>query len=153
DAGEIDVVVTSLGGGGLLAGSALAMHALCPNAAIYGVEPEAGNDGQRSLRAGHIVTIPVPRTIADGAMTTHLGELTFPIVRRHVRDIATVSDAQLVEAMRFFAERMKMIVEPTGCLAAASAFQGAGDWTGARIGVLVSGGNIDLATFARYVAG
>jgi threonine dehydratase len=153
ETGPLDALFVCLGGGGLLSGSILAAEALAPECAVFGVEPEAGNDGQQSLRGGKIVTIPVPRTIADGAMTTHLGELTFPIIQRHARDITTVSDSRLVETMRFFAERMKMIVEPTGCLAAGGAFEAAQDWRGARIGVLVSGGNIDLGAFARHITG
>ena len=151
DAGELDDLFVCLGGGGLLAGSALAASHLCPGARLHGVEPEAGNDGQQSLARGEIVTIAVPRTIADGAMTTHLGRLTFPIIRQRVADILTVTDAQLMQTMRFFAERMKMVVEPTGCLAAAAALA-APDLRGRRVGVLVSGGNVDLATFARLLA-
>lgn len=151
--GPLDALFVCLGGGGLLAGSVLAAEALAPGCAVYGVEPQAGNDGQQSLRAGRIVTIPVPKTLADGAMTTHLGELTFPIIRRHVRDIVTVSDEQLVDAMRFFAERMKLVVEPTGCLAAAAAFEAAAEWRGRRVGVLLSGGNVDLAAYARLIGG
>ncbi|MGD9943782.1 MAG: threo-3-hydroxy-L-aspartate ammonia-lyase [Burkholderiaceae bacterium] len=152
DVGALDALFVCLGGGGLLAGSLLAAAGLAPDCAVYGVEPEAGDDGRQSLRAGRIVTIAVPRTLADGAMTTHLGELTFPIIRRYARDIVTASDAQLVAAMRFFAERMKMVVEPTGCLAAAAAFEHAAEWSGKRIGVLISGGNVDLAAFARALA-
>jgi threonine dehydratase len=152
ETGPLDALFVCLGGGGLLAGSLLAAEALAPECAVYGVEPEAGNDGQQSLRSGRIVTIGVPRTIADGAMTAHLGELTFPIIRRRVHDIVTVSDAQLVETMRFFAERMKIVVEPTGCLGAAAAFDLAPQWLGRRVGVLLSGGNIDLAAFARYLS-
>lgn len=153
ETGPLDALFVCLGGGGLLAGSVLATEAMAPACALYGVEPEAGNDGQQSLRAGHVVTIPVPKTIADGAMTTHLGQLTFPIIQRHVRDILTASDARLVETMRFFAERMKLVVEPTGCLAAAAAFDAAASaWQGRRIGVLVSGGNVDLAAYARFLS-
>lgn len=114
EVGELDLIVTPLGGGGLLAGSALSAQARSPGAVVIGVEPEAGNDGQQSLRKGEIVHIPVPKSIADGALTNHIGEHNFPILRREVREIVTVSDAQLVETMRFFAERMKIIVEPTG---------------------------------------
>jgi threonine dehydratase len=142
DAGEMDVVITSLGGGGLLAGSALATHALCPNAAIYGVEPEAGNDGQRSFRSGEIVTIETPRTIADGAQTLHLGELTFPIIREHITDIVTATDEQLLDVMRFMAFRMKQVVEPTGCLPLAAVLNGAIDIRGKRVGMVLSGGNV-----------
>jgi threo-3-hydroxy-L-aspartate ammonia-lyase len=151
DVGPLDMLLVCLGGGGLLAGSALAAQALSPGCRVYGVEPEAGNDGQQSFRSGAIVTIGVPQTIADGAQTAYLGTRTFPIIRRHVTDILTVSDAQLVEAMRFFAERMKMVVEPTGCLAAAAAFSDAVPVKGARVGVILSGGNVDLASFARYL--
>ncbi len=113
EVGPLDHLFVCLGGGGLLSGSALAARALSPQCLVYGVEPEAGNDGQQSLREGRIVHIDTPRTIADGAQTQHLGEYTFGIIRREVADIFTVSDAQLVDAMRFFAERMKMVVEPT----------------------------------------
>lgn len=153
DVGPLDALFVCLGGGGLLSGSLLAASAMAPACAVFGVEPEAGDDARQSLRAGRIVTIPVPKTIADGAMTTHLGQLTFPIIRDHVRDILTVSDARLVEQMRFFAERMKIVVEPTGCLAAAAAFDAARAWQGKRVGVIVSGGNVDLAAYARYLAG
>ena len=115
------------------------------------VAPADKTDNDKKLRAGRIVTIAVPKTIADGAMTTHLGELTFPIVQRHVRDIVTVSDAQLVAVMRFFAERMKMVVEPTGCLGAAGAFAATPGWRGRRVGVIVSGGNVDLAVYAALL--
>ncbi|GLS52640.1 hypothetical protein GCM10007886_08230 [Methylobacterium gregans] len=124
-----------------------------PEARVYGVEPEAGNDGQRSFREGRIVRIPVPQTIADGAQTTHLGAHTFPIIARHVTDVLTVSDTQLVETMRFFAERMKLVVEPTGCLAAAAVLSGLVDVRDKRVGVVISGGNVDLASFARFVGG
>ncbi|MBN9441685.1 threo-3-hydroxy-L-aspartate ammonia-lyase [Bosea sp. (in: a-proteobacteria)] len=152
DAGPFDILIVPLGGGGLLAGACLAAKALNPACRIFGVEPEAGNDGQQSLRKGEIVTIGVPKTIADGAQTAFLGNLTFPIIQREVEDIVTVSDAALVDAMRFFAERMKLVVEPTGCLAAAAAFSGAIPVEGRRVGVVLSGGNVDLASFARFIA-
>ena len=151
EAGPLDVLVACLGGGGQLAGCALAAAELSPGCRVIGVEPEAGNDGQRSFRAGEIVTIPVPRTIADGAQSTALGALTFAIIRARVADVVTVTDAQLVETMRFFAGRMKLIVEPTGCLAAAAVLHGLVDVRGKRVGVVISGGNVDLATFARLV--
>jgi len=150
DAGGLDFMVVCLGGGGLLAGCALAVSALNPRCKVIGVEPEAGNDGQLSLRKGEVVSIPVPRTIADGARTTHLGMYTFPIIQRCVEDIYTVSDAQLVATMKFFAQRMKMVVEPTGCLAAAAVLHGVVPTAG-RVGVLVSGGNVDLDIFAQLV--
>ena len=153
ETGPLDILVACLGGGGQLAGCALATAELMPEARIYGVEPEAGNDGQRSLREGRIVRIPVPQTIADGAQTTHLGTHTFPIIARHVTDVLTVTDAQLIEAMRFFAERMKLVVEPTGCLAAAAVLSGLVDVRDKRVGIVISGGNVDLASFARFVGG
>lgn len=153
EVGALDALYVCLGGGGLTGGSALAAKALSPGCRVYGVEPEAGDDGRQSLRAGRIVHIETPRTIADGAQTTHLGELTFGIIRRDVADIRTVADAQLVEGMRFFAERMKMVVEPTGCLAFAGAIADAPTLQGARVGVIVSGGNVDLARYAALLAG
>lgn len=152
EAGELDVLLVPLGGGGLLAGSALSASALSPNCKVIGVEPEAGNDGQQSLRTGQIVDIGVPQTIADGAQTSHLGQHNFAVIRRLVDDIVTVSDAQLVETMKFFAERMKMVVEPTGCLAAAAALQGVYPVAGKKVGILISGGNVDLTRFAKLVA-
>jgi threonine dehydratase len=145
--GELDVLLVSLGGGGLLAGSALAAKALSPRCRVIGVEPEAANDGQQSLRAGRVIRIPVPRSIADGALTTYVGEHNFPIIRALVADIVTVSDQMLVDAMRFFAERMKIVVEPTGCLGAAAALSKRHHRPGERVGVLISGGNIDLPRY------
>ncbi|MDP4023223.1 threo-3-hydroxy-L-aspartate ammonia-lyase [Methylobacterium sp. NEAU 140] len=151
ETGSLDMLVACLGGGGQLAGCALAAAECAPDCRVVGVEPEAGNDGQQSFRAGRIVTIPVPRTIADGAQSTYLGQLTFPIIAERVDDIVTVTDAELVETMRFFAARMKLVVEPTGCLAAAAVLHGRLDVRGKRVGVVISGGNVDLATFARLV--
>jgi threonine dehydratase len=156
EAGPLDVLLVPLGGGGLLAGSALAASRLAPGCKVIGVEPEAGNDGQRSLRRGEIVHIAVPETIADGAMVTHVGEHNFALIRRLVDDIVTVSDAQLAQTMKFFAERMKMMVEPTGCLAAAAVMHGAypggaESLAGKKVGILISGGNVDLARFAMLV--
>jgi threonine dehydratase len=152
EVGPLDAFFVCLGGGGLLSGSALATRALSPGCKLYGVEPEAGNDGQQSFRTGQIVHIDTPRTIADGAQTQHLGQLTFPIIQRDVDDILTVSDDELVACMRFFAERMKIVVEPTGCLGFAAARKMKETLKGKRIGVLVSGGNIDLARFASLIA-
>jgi threonine dehydratase len=150
--GELDVLLVCLGGGGLLSGSALAARAMSPRCQVYGVEPEAGNDVQQSFRRGERVRIPTPRTIADGAQTPLVGELTFEIIRRHVDDILTVTDAQLVEAMRFYAERMKMVVEPTGCLTLAAACHAGLDLQGRRVGIVISGGNVDLPRFAQLLA-
>jgi threonine dehydratase len=152
EVGDLDVLLVCLGGGGLLSGSALAARAMSPACRVYGVEPEAGNDVQQSFRRGERVRIPTPRTIADGAQTPMVGELTFEIIRRDVDDILTVSDAQLVEAMRFYAERMKMVVEPTGCLTLAAACHGGLSLQGLRVGLLISGGNVDLPRFAQLIA-
>ena len=150
--GPLDLLLTPLGGGGLLAGSALVAKALSPGCRVIGVEPEAGDDGRQSFRRGAIVRIPVPRSIADGALTTHLGEHTFPIIRAEVADIVTVPDALLVETMRFLIERLKIVVEPTGCLAAAAALNGIVPVAGRRVGVILSGGNVDPAALARFLA-
>ena len=152
EAGALDDLFVCLGGGGLLSGAALAVRALAPHCRIHGVEPEAGNDAQQSLARGEIVHIETPQTIADGAQTQHLGALTFAIIRRDVDDIVTASDAQLVQAMRFFAERMKLVVEPTGCLGFAGACHAGLPLAGRRVGVLISGGNIDLQRFAALIA-
>ena len=147
EVGELDALFVCLGGGGLLSGSALAARALSPKCRIYGVEPETGNDGQRSFRSGEIVHIDTPVTIADGAQTQHLGNYTFAIIRRDVDDILTATDHELVEAMRFYASRMKLIVEPTGCLSLAAARTMGAPLRGKRIGVIISGGNVDLQRF------
>jgi threonine dehydratase len=152
DVGPLDAFFVCLGGGGLLSGSALSTRALSPDCKLYGVEPEAGNDGQQSFRSGAIVRIDVPRTIADGAQTQSLGQLTFPIIRRDVDDVLTVTDAQLVDGMRFFASRMKMIVEPTGCLGFAAARAMKAELKGKRVGVLISGGNVDMERFCELLA-
>jgi len=153
EVGQLDLLLVCLGGGGLTAGSALAAAALSPRCAVWGVEPEAGNDGQQSLAAGRVVKIDVPQTIADGAQTQRLGDLNFEVIRMRAAGIVTVSDDALISAMRFIAERMKMVVEPTGALAAAAAFTAAVPVAGRRVGVIVSGGNVDLTRFARLVSG
>lgn len=152
EVGPLDALFMPLGGGGLLSGSALATRELSPATRLYGVEPEAGNDAQQSFRSGKIVHIDTPKTIADGAQTQHLGNLTFPIIRRDVDDILTASDAQLIDCMRFFALRMKIIVEPTGCLGLAAARQMKDQLAGKRVGVIISGGNVDLEKFCALVA-
>ncbi len=151
EVGELDYFFVCLGGGGLLGGSVLSARALSPNCKTYGAEPLAGNDGQQSFLKGERVKIDVPKTLADGAQTQQLGELTFAIIKRDVTGIVTPSDEQLVDEMRFYAERMKMIVEPTGCLSLAGARHGGVDIKGARVGILISGGNVDLARFAHLV--
>jgi threonine dehydratase len=149
---SLDACFVPLGGGGLLAGSSLAARALAPGCKIYGVEPAAGNDGQQSLRSGAIVRIDTPQTIADGAQTQHLGKFTFPIIQSHVQDVLTVSDAELVDGMRFFATRMKVTVEPTGCLGFAGAHAMKGELRGRRVGIIVSGGNVDTERFCSLTA-
>ncbi|WP_412024483.1 threo-3-hydroxy-L-aspartate ammonia-lyase [Burkholderia cepacia] len=152
EVGPLDAVFAPLGGGGLLSGTALATRALSPRATLYGVEPEAGNDGQQSFRSGAIVHIDTPRTIADGAQTQHLGNLTFPIIRRDVDDILTATDAELIDCMRFFATRMKIVVEPTGCLSFAAVRRMKDQLQGKRVGVVISGGNVDLENFCKLVS-
>ncbi|TCT04804.1 threo-3-hydroxy-L-aspartate ammonia-lyase [Paralcaligenes ureilyticus] len=151
EVGELDSLFAPLGGGGLLSGSALAARALSPACKVYGVEPEAGNDGQQSFRTGSIVHIDTPRTIADGAQTQHLSPLTFAIIRRDVDDILTASDSELIECMRFFAARMKMLVEPTGCLGFAAARRIKDQIKGQRVGVVLSGGNVDLTRLCELL--
>jgi threo-3-hydroxy-L-aspartate ammonia-lyase len=151
DVGPLDALLVCVGGGGLISGCAVAAHGRSPGVKVWGVEPEAGNDVQQSLAKGEIVHIDTPKTLADGAQTQHCGQLTFPVIRALVSGVLTVSDAQLVSTMRFFAERMKMVVEPTGCLAAAALLEGAIDLKGQRVGVILSGGNVDLAAFGRLL--
>ena len=152
ETGPLDLLLVCLGGGGLISGCAVAAAELSPGCRVIGVEPEAGNDAQQSKRLGRIVRIDTPRTIADGAQTQALGQLTFPIIDALVSDIVTVSDAELIDAMRFAAARMKIVVEPTGALAMAAALQSKVEIRGQRVGVIISGGNIDIAQLASYLA-
>jgi threonine dehydratase len=151
EVGELDALLVPLGGGGLLSGCATAAKAMLPACQVFGVEPQAGNDGQQSFRTGQIVHIETPDTIADGAQTQHLGNYTFPVIQALVDDILTVDDGALVEAMKFFASRMKILVEPTGCLGAAALFSRQIDLTGKKVGVVISGGNLDLMRFAALL--
>jgi threonine dehydratase len=151
EVGPLDYLFTPMGGGGLVSGSALSARALAPSCKVYSVEPAAGNDGQQSFRTGSRVKIPTPETIADGAQTQQVGELTFAIIRRELTDVLTATDAQLVEAMRFFAERMKLVVEPTGCLGFAGARHANLPLGGKRVGIIVSGGNVDVARFGELL--
>lgn len=151
EVGELDMIVTPVGGGGLLSGCATAARHMSPRCEIVGVEPEAGNDAQRSLAEGRIVRIETPRTIADAAQSRTLGQHTFPVLMALGARIVTVSDAELVETMKFFAARMKLVVEPTGCLAAAALLGGKLDVAGKRVGVVLSGGNVDLARLADLI--
>ncbi|MDA5545789.1 threo-3-hydroxy-L-aspartate ammonia-lyase [Yersinia rochesterensis] len=151
EVGELDVLLVPLGGGGLLSGCATVAKALYPNCQVFGVEPAAGNDGQQSFRSGKIVKIDTPVTIADGAQTQALGHYTFPVIQERVDNILTASDDQLISTMKFFASRMKIVVEPTGCLGAAVAFGDELDLRGKRVGVIISGGNVDLARLAHFI--
>ena len=144
--GALDLLLVPCGGGGLLSGSAIAARKLSPGCRVIGVEPEAGDDATRSFRTGTLHTVRNPRTIADGARTPSLGAVTFPLVRQYVHDMVTVSDDDILRAMRFLWERMKLVVEPTGALGLAAAWRGAVDVGGQRVGVIVSGGNVDVSS-------
>lgn len=150
DVPALDLLLVCCGGGGLLSGCALGVQAAGSSCRVIGVEPAAGDDATRSFRTGVLQTVHNPPTIADGARTPSLGELTFPLVRRYVSDMVTVSDGSLLAAMRFLWERMKLIVEPTGALAAAALLDGTVDARGRRVGVLISGGNVDILQAARW---
>ncbi|MEJ7838271.1 MAG: threo-3-hydroxy-L-aspartate ammonia-lyase [Thermomicrobiales bacterium] len=152
EVGDLDLFLSPLGGGGLLSGSALSLRARSSKSKIIGVEPEAGNDGQQSFHSGSIVRIDVPRTIADGAQTQALGTLTFAIIQRDVDDIVTATDEELRSAQRLFAERLKVVVEPTGALGLAAAHTLARDYQGKRIGIVISGGNVDMNQYGRTLA-
>jgi threonine dehydratase len=151
DSGPLDSLFVCMGGGGLLSGSVLAAKALSPACAVYGVEPQAGNDGQQSFRSGAIVRIAVPMTIADGAQTQSVGRFPFEIIRHDVTDVLTASDDQLIDCMRFFFTRMKLVVEPTGCLGFAAVRSLGRKLEGQRVGVIISGGNIDPERMASLL--
>ncbi|TMK85895.1 MAG: pyridoxal-phosphate dependent enzyme [Actinobacteria bacterium] len=153
EVGEVDVLVAPVGGGGLIAGTATAAAGLAPAARIVGVEPEAGDDTRRSLEAGRRVRIPVPRTIADGLQVNVPGELSFQVNRRRVDRVVTVSDRQIVEAMTFLFERMKLVAEPSGAAGLAALLSRRLDVTGARVGVILSGGNVSAERFRELLAG
>ena len=142
--GPLDLLLVPVGGGGLISGCALAAAHASPGCRVIGVEPEAGNDGVRSFERGERVTLDQPPdTIADGARTQSLGALTFAVIRTHVHAMVAVPDAALIEAMRFVWERMKLVVEPTGVLGLAALLAGAVHADGQRVGVVISGGNVD----------
>jgi threonine dehydratase len=151
DAGPLDYLFVPVSGGGLISGCAVAAAALSPGCKVIGVEPEAGDDATRSFKTKMLQTCLNPDTIADGARTHALGSLTFPLVLRYVNDMVTVSDAELVRAMLYLWERMKIIVEPTGALGAAGLFERGLPVAGKRVGVILSGGNVDLKLIARYL--
>ena len=152
DVGPLDDLYVCCGGAGLLSGCAIAAHHLSPGIRVIGVEPAAGDDVARSFRTKTLQRVENPQTIADGARTQSAGAITFPLVLRHVQDVITVTDAQLVEAMRFLWERMKLVVEPTGALAAAGVMSGLLEVRDRRGGVIISGGNVDLKAAAALFA-
>jgi threo-3-hydroxy-L-aspartate ammonia-lyase len=152
ETGPLDFLFVPTGGAGLLSGCAVAARHLSPGVRVIGVEPAAGDDAARSFRTKTLQRVQNPQTIADGARTESLGAITFPLVLENVHDIVTVSDAQLVEAMRFLWERMKLVVEPTGALAAAAVLSGIVDVRAKRVGIILSGGNVDLKAIAAFFA-
>jgi threonine dehydratase len=152
ETGPLDILMVPCGGGGLLSGCSIAAKHLSPKCKVIGVEPAAGDDGLRAFRSGKLETIKLPDTIADGARTTSLGKITFALIQRHVDDFLTVTDDQLLKWMFFLWERMKIVVEPTGALAAAALLQGKIDAKGKKVGVVISGGNVDLAWAAKKLA-
>jgi threonine dehydratase len=151
-AGPLDLLLVCVGGGGLLSGCATAAAALSPDTCVIGIEPEAGDDTRQSLARGERVRIPVPRTIADGQQLPTPGELTFPVVQRLVSGIELASDAEIVAAMRFLFERMKTVAEPSGACALAALLAGRVEAKGLRVGVTISGGNVDAERFAKLLA-
>ena len=152
EAPELDLIVTPVSGGGLIAGCATAAKALRPGIRVVGVEPEAGDDTQRSLATGERTRIDVPRTIADGLQVTQPGELTFEINKRLVDEVVTVSDDEIVEAMVFLFDRLKLVVEPSGAVGVAALMSGKLDARDRSVGVVLSGGNVGATCFAELVA-
>jgi len=152
EAGPLDLLLVPVGGGGLISGSALAAQVLSPGCRVIGVEPESGDDGGRSFRSGRLECAEHVDTIADGARTPSLSPLTLALIRRSVADMMTASDDELIAAMRFVWERMKLIVEPTGMLGLAPLYAGRIDARGLKVGVIVSGGNVDLALAREWFA-
>jgi threonine dehydratase len=152
EVGDLDVLLVCCGGGGLLSGCAIAAKHHDPNCTVIGVEPDAGDDATRSFHTGELQTVHNPDTIADGARTPYLGAVTFPLVLEYADDMVTVTDDALRRTMHFVWERMKMVVEPTGVLAAAALHAGVVPGNGRRIGVIVSGGNVDLQRAADLFA-
>ncbi|MGG6297584.1 threo-3-hydroxy-L-aspartate ammonia-lyase [Leptolyngbya sp. AN02str] len=150
DVGNLDYLLVCCGGGGLLSGCAIAAHALSPACKVIGVEPAAGDDAARSFKSKTLQTVSNPDTIADGARTPSLGDLTFPLVLHYVHDILTVTDEQLLRGLFYLWERMKLVVEPTGALAATALLEGGAIAPGARVGIILSGGNVDLQQLKHW---
>jgi len=151
EVGTLDLLFVPCGGGGLLSGSALSARAMAPACQVIGVEPAAGDDATRSFRTKTLQTVHNPATVADGARTPSLGSLTFPLVLEYVSDMTTVDDRALLRTMFYLWERLKLVVEPTGALGAAAALEGAVPVSGKRVGVILSGGNVDLAQAAVWL--
>ena len=151
EVGRLDMLFVPCGGGGLLSGSAIAARKLAPGCQVVGVEPAAGDDATRSFRTKQLQRVTNPKTIADGARTPSLGSLTFPLLLEHVSDMTTVDDRPLLETMLFLWERLKLVVEPTGSLAAAAVLNRNLDVKGKRVGVILSGGNVDLRQAAQWI--
>jgi threo-3-hydroxy-L-aspartate ammonia-lyase len=151
-ASELDLLLVPVSGGGLIAGCATAAKARRPEMRVVGVEPEAGDDTRRSLEAGERIRIGVPRTIADGLQAPEPGELTFEVNRRLVDEVVTVTDDEIVEAMAFLFDRVKLVAEPSGAVGVAALLSGKLDARGARVGVVLSGGNVGAARFAELVS-
>ena len=151
DVPDLDVLVVPVSGGGLMAGSAIAVRHFAPSIVLYGVEPEAGSDTAQSLAKGERVAIPIPKTIADGLQVAQPGELTFPILQQTLAGILLVSDDELIETLAWMLERMKILVEPSGVAGAAAVRHKKADFAGRRVGVIVSGGNVDRDKLAQYL--
>jgi len=152
ETGPLDALLVPCGGAGLLSGCAIAAKALAPACRVIGVEPEAGNDVTLSFQQKRIVEIPIPDTIADGARTQAPGDITFPLVLRYVDEMTTVSDDALLRAMFYLWEKLRVVVEPTGALGACALLEKKVSLAGQRVGVVLSGGNVDLAWAARSLA-
>jgi len=150
EVGELDIIITPLGGGGLLSGTAIATKGLCPNAQVIGVEPSLADDAFRSLKAGYIIPSTYPDTIADG-LRTSLCERTFNFIRKYVDDIITVSEMEIIKAMRFLWERMKIIVEPSGAVPLAVIMAKKLTVENKKVGIILSGGNIDVEPFFQLL--
>jgi len=151
EVGALDLLLVPCGGGGLLSGSAIAARTLSPQCRVIGVEPAAGDDATRSFRTRTLQTVHNPQTVADGARTPSLGTLTFPLVLQYVSDMTTVDDHQLVRTMFYLWERLKLVVEPTGALGAAALLDDKFDARGRRVGVILSGGNVDLSRMSSWL--
>jgi threonine dehydratase len=151
DVGTLDFLFAPCGGGGLLSGTAIAARAMAPGCKVIGVEPAAGDDGGRSFRTKTLQTVTNPKTVADGARTPSLGWLTFPLVLQYVSDMTSVDDPTLLKTMFYLWERLKLVVEPTGALGAAAALEGSFPIRGTRVGIILSGGNVDLTQLPEWI--